>query len=107
MNNEEVAQRVEVLREKLPQKFVHPELRPNEIWLGNILVDIVDFEVETLQGRGVPSARTGNKPVLVRHKGGIELHHYPVFADVSEVIKAGIIKEEYTTRNPEQTAVST
>jgi hypothetical protein len=104
MKPEELQAQEAEWREKYPTSFVHAELREGEMFLGDVLVDVVYLEVRRLQSKGVVSTRMGEKvmrPVQVgvgSSAGGFKneewmLDHYPLFVNIREFI-------EYKARNP-------
>lgn len=87
MSPEEISQREQELRIEHPQIFAHPELRPNEVWLGDCLVDLVHSELFAYHQNGIPSARIGEMSVP-RRVHGVTYAHFPIFAKLREVILA-------------------
>ena len=74
-------------RTENPLMFSHPEAMSGEVWIGDDIVDLVYINIDKYKRKGLPSARMG-KPFLRdagTHKG---ITHYPVFANLNELIKA-------------------
>ena len=100
INKEQYAERIEKLKQDYPAMFSHAELRPDEVCIGEIIIDVVGLNVGTLKANGLPSARRSETPVLKTVKvwtlrnGRDEeialpnIQFYPVFVDVYEYFQA-------------------
>jgi hypothetical protein len=89
-------QKLRELRAQSPDAFSHPKAREGEIWLGDVLIDIVAMQVAIYQEKGLKSARYHSEDVL--HKVRVEcghpakselgdFTHRPVFANARELVK--------------------
>ena len=78
-------EKIEELRAEDPKMFEHKELRKGEVWLGDSLVDVVDFDLEEHRRNGLRSVREGSGKMgkLKGQPGSFEFR--PIFANALEV----------------------
>lgn len=87
------AQKEKEIREKYPQKFSHPEIRPGGIWLGDQIVELAMANEMVYRANGLPSIRLGNPSLRKREGcGDFEFDHRPMFANLQEVMA---LEEKY------------
>ncbi|HSS98318.1 MAG TPA: hypothetical protein VLK33_14865 [Terriglobales bacterium] len=88
MTEQEIKLREQQMRKEHPEKFKHPELRPDEIWYCSKLIDCIGYDLDVYHQNGAPSARTG-KAFMHRPKPSEpEFPYCPVFMKVRELILA-------------------
>jgi|GEM_PF-6748371 len=78
--------RVEVLRRKRPEMFLHPQARPGEIYLMEELADWTALTLAKLQVRGMESARIG-KEVDTKGVAGWKVACFPVLVNAREYLE--------------------
>ena len=54
-----IPEEVKKLREQYPEMFQHPELKSNEVWVGDFVVDVVYMQTALWREEGLPSVRIG------------------------------------------------
>ena len=103
--NQATSEEVRALRAEFPGIFSHPEARPNEIWVDEVLLDLIGYVLHDYKTHGFPSARQGIKatPHLIKAfttrnrvcvSVELSLGFYPVFVDVSEYLRVRQAEEE-------------
>jgi len=85
--------RAQELREQYPAMFSHPECQLGEVWVGDVLVDIVPIQVSRYKKGGLSSARVGKafqKAIELEGKTGRKeatiLQHHGIFANLREYL---------------------
>ena len=73
-------------RNEYPEMFTHPELKEGEVWVGDVLSDLLLAQVHSYRSNGVPTARCG-KPFLKLRQGHQETYN-PIFMNLHELIIA-------------------
>jgi hypothetical protein len=54
------------MRKQCPEMFNHPGLRPDEVWLGDQIIEIVFVNAHEYRQAGLKSVRVGDEDVLVK-----------------------------------------
>lgn len=89
MDEETLQLKEQELREKHPERFSDPECQPNEICLGDCLVDVINIaavNATILRRAGLTSARAGKNIKKTINGTGLKLEYRSIFADVREYI---------------------
>src|SRR5262245_21412309 len=88
MTESEFQEKVRGLKEKFPNSFSQPGLKPNEMCIGLHIAEVAGVQATIYRAHGLPSARTG--PGCMSKVGGVEkeVSCFPIFVDVREFVES-------------------
>ncbi len=86
----DLSSKIKELERMRPDMFIHPKLKPNEVWLGDTAQDIADMTIAWYSNAGRKSARRTEEShpgKILINKKPVEIQVHSVFVDVLDYIK--------------------
>jgi hypothetical protein len=83
----QIDQRIQELRDQYPAMFSHPELKPGEICLGHQPHEFLALNIPGYRNKGLVSVRISDTSTPGQGIFGWGVEHFAIFADAQEYVK--------------------